>query len=156
MASFNNCLDRVKELHGFKTEVALAEFLGISKSYLHEMRKNGNASDDLCDRIAVTIGAHPIIVRGERDALKKGGKSAELWADFVRRIAVFTVAGVMVMGSDNTSTQVPESDTKDYRKFRIPFLFKALRRFFKFSSDNQAKTACPTLATRCSMVSCTS
>lgn len=63
LISLSGWLDRLKKAKGFHADIALAEYLGISKSQFSQWR-NGRASPttDESWRIAVELGANPLLV----------------------------------------------------------------------------------------------
>lgn len=63
LVSLSGWLDRLKKAKGFHADIALAEYLGISKNQFSQWR-NGRASPttDESWRIAVELGANPLLV----------------------------------------------------------------------------------------------
>lgn len=147
LMAFGDYLDRFSELKELKNDSRLAEYFGVSRAYVNQWRARGNASDEVCLAIAEVVGAEPAIVIIARNRAKDPS-NAWIWESFLKKVAIFTLAGVVIAGSDDSLAQTHQTSDKDYRKYKFTKLLKGLRLWMKSVSSNYPKTACPTLATR--------
>lgn len=121
MKTFVEYLDSYKSKLGITSDNQLADHLEVTRQYISNLRRNGMASDELCEKIAVAVGDHPMLVMMARDMLKGPERKALLIKDFLHLVQVMGIAGVLAVGSGHlvtASTELPSS--KDYRKFGNP------------------------------------
>ena len=160
MKTFSDFLNEVKTAQGLKNDSKLAEWLGISRAYMSEIRHTGNASDELCEKLAEASNNDPILVQLARDALKGPEKKrAQIQAFLAKHVAAWATAAILtfmsvltvaplparagvftethVMNITPESSQVSDFITKtgnkDYRKYRIlSFIRRLLRKIAGF------------------------
>lgn len=163
MKSFGDYLDEFEVAKALKNDSKLAEYLGVTRSYVGQMRHSGKATDEFCIEIAETVGAEPALVIMQRDMLRNP-VLAKVWGGFLSKISIFSVAAALAALPPNidaaeaiSAEKLPvilrQTSNKDYRKLFLSFLFMVLRHLRKTISSNQQKTACPVLATSASIVS---
>ena len=155
MKTFSDFLNEVKTTQGLKNDSKLAEWLGISRAYMSEIRHTGNASDELCEKLAEASNNDPILVQLARDAVKGPEKKRrQIEAFLAKHVAAWATAAILTFMSVLTVAPLParamnftensvngitpeiaqvsdfitKTGNKDYRKYRFLFLIRRLLR----------------------------
>ena len=88
MESMASYLDELKEKKGFKSDADLGKFLGVSRSYISQVRAGMEMGDERCFKIASILKKEPIELLALNRAIRS--KDNELKAYWLKIHAEYT------------------------------------------------------------------
>gem|GEM_PF-727999 len=105
MKTTNEYLDKVKKVHGLKSDYALAKYLETSTAVITRYRKNLSTMDDLMAvKIAKALSLEPIITIAAGNAERaKDEKTRELWNRLSKVAAIAALAIAAYIDPSSTS-----------------------------------------------------
>lgn len=134
MRDFEQFLNAYLMAKGYRSDADMARAYGFSRTNMSKIRHKGHATNELCLEIAQVIGVEAGVVMASRNADKEPGAVGDAWRKLLERVAVVLLVAVCFHpypadAKDLTEmTQVIDSSSKDYRKYRILQLFQSLAR----------------------------
>jgi len=139
MKNFSAMLDLYMVAKGYQTDTEMASALGVSRQYMHRVRKLGKATDEFCMEIADQIGLERGQVLVARNADRETGAIGEAWKELLGKVAA--VGMLAVLGNNVTAISEKAEKTlqnqsitsvKDYRKLGSSLLNQWLTIFKAF------------------------